>query len=85
MASRLMAVMLDHTLGRLALSVLAGLVGWMAGTLAYFALLLVTFNPPEEGDIHVGAFPMGLLGLAIAVRFARRWIKRARRVNPPTA
>lgn len=77
--------MLDHALGRFVLTAIAGYLGGAAGTLAYFAILFVTFNPPESGDIHVGILPLALLGLAVAVWLMCRWIKRARAAVRPTA
>ncbi len=75
---RLKRVVLDHALARVGISVLAVFVGWVAGVYVYFGLLIVTGNPPESGDIHVGILPLGLIGMVIAVRSTRRWIRRTR-------
>ena len=74
---KLKGVILDHKSARALVLVLAGFVGWMAGTLVYFGILIVTFNPPEAGDIHVGVLPLSLIGIVVAVRLTRRWMERA--------
>ena len=65
-------------LGRVVLLWAAATAGWTIGSLVYFGLLYVTNNPPKPGELHVGVFLLGFVGLVIAVRATRRWIERVR-------
>lgn len=64
--------------GRVVLIWAAATAGWTIGSLVYFGFLYATSNPPKPGQLHVGVYLLGLVGLVVAVRMTRRWIERVR-------
>ena len=78
MLSQIFATLARTFVGRVVLIWAAATAGWTIGSLCYFGFLYVTSNPPQPGDIHVGVFVLGFVGLMIAVRITRRRIYQVR-------
>ena len=71
----LMGALLARTfLGRTVLIWAAATIGWTIGSLVYFGYRYVALEPPKPGELYVGVYILGLVGLLIAVRMTRRWI-----------
>lgn len=81
MVSQIGASLARTFVGRVVLIWSAATAGWTIGSLVYFGYLYVTSNAPKAGELYVGVYVLGFIGLLIAVRMTRRWIARIRRAD----
>lgn len=61
---------------RVLVTLAAMIVGWGVGVYAYLGILLLVGDGPEPGDIHIGAFALGLVGMVAAGIGGWLWSER---------